>query len=539
MERKTALVTHERRDFGGSNFDFFTHTSMMRSYKPHEVGVMNARLFSSELGSDMVNKKFTYLTVADNNVYLLPPGVDDYEWYLQGDTDIEFEASELLVSGDATPGKGGIPFSIALNNNWLHEPVYIKTENPDLPLLEIKGYPTMLSLNSYKYTVALQTGDADAFIPVEYLQPGRKFVRVTSFVSDELNYKYAPQQFGEMYKLQSWVSNYANKATFTDKFIRYEIGCRKEKRSMGNMESFTVKGKPYTGGAITKGFVFQSDFRTQENKIVKQGVFVEAVVANLLEQTMMDRELAMEFGKLQKSMDDESGRPKKIAPGWRQIARDGHFRSDNGTLSLSGLYEYISQIFISRKSFSDRKIVICTGEAGMEFLSRLIAQEASQLVVVDSTFVQKRTDGRGVHDNELVFGGQFTKIKFLNGVTVEFVYDPMKDNRKLFPMLAPGTNRTIESYAMDIYDFGMTSQKPADAKSDNITMVAQDGVESFFTVSNVYDFNTGAETTGANVYANNKELGVYNEISGSLGVWDVSRVGRIEFNFVSNTVYAA
>lgn len=118
-----------------------------------------------------------------------------------------------------------------------------------------------------------------------------------------------------------------------------------------------------------------------------------------------------------------------------------------------------------------------------------------------------------------------------NGVIVEIVYDPIKDDRKLFPELAPGTNRTLESFAMDIFDFGTTEQKARDAsREENITMVLQDGVESYFTVSNVYDFESGAEKSGGNVYVNNKELGIYREMSGSLCVWDVTRIGRIYFN---------
>lgn len=107
------------------------------------------------------------------------------------------------------------------------------------------------------------------------------------------------------------------------------------------------------------------------------------------------------------------------------------------------------------------------------------------------------------------------------GYVLEMVYDPIKDDRKLFPEKAPGTNRTIESYAMDIFDFGATDQKAFDAnRSENITMVKQDGVESYFSVSNVYDFATGAIKDGSNAYSNNKELGIYRETSAGLCVWD-------------------
>jgi hypothetical protein len=125
---------------------------------------------------------------------------------------------------------------------------------------------------------------------------------------------------------------------------------------------------------------------------------------------------------------------------------------------------------------------------------------------------------------------QFTKVRFPNGYVVEFVHDPIKDDRKIFPELAPGTNRTTESFCMDIFDFGTTDQKPSNASRDeNISMAIQDGVESFYSVSNVYDFSTGAIKDGSNAYSNNKELGLYCEKSGGLAVFDVSRTGRMEY----------
>lgn len=126
---------------------------------------------------------------------------------------------------------------------------------------------------------------------------------------------------------------------------------------------------------------------------------------------------------------------------------------------------------------------------------------------------------------------QFTRIKMPNGYILEMCYDPIKDDRKLFPEKAPGTNRTLESFAMDIFDFGDTKQKAMDAiNSKNVTMVMQDGVESYFTVSNVYNFETGAVKDGSNVAMNSKELGIYREIPGGLCVWDTTRIGRIQFN---------
>jgi len=530
MNRKTALQTVERHAWGGSQFDFLTHTAMFRKYKPYNFGVKAAQLFSSKLGSHLINKKFTYYTVAKGNTYTLPGGVDDYEWFLVADADVDFRATELLVATNSYPGKGKIPFRIALDRPWLHEPVILKSEAPSLPLIRILGQPIERSVNSWEYEVELQTSDHNAYIPVDYLKPGRRFIDVTTSVSDELNTKYGGDQYGEMFKLQSWTGNFARKAEFTDKFIRAEIAARKEGRTMPRNMGYSIAGQTYKDGAVGVGYVYQQPFDAGEAGTIEAGVFVSKIEARLEERLMRDREMNFEFGHLEKGVDRESNMTRKVAPGWRQIVRDGHFKRHNGTLTLSELYEYIAEIFLTRRDHADRRIVLASGEGGVEFLHRLIAQEASQFQYIDTLFTTKRNDPQGYHENELEYGAQFTKIKLPMGYILEISYDPIKDDRKLFPEKAPGTNRTVESFAMDIFDFGATDQKAFDAsRPENITCVMQDGVESYFTVSNVYDFATGAIKDGSNAYSNNKELGVYRETSGGLCVWDVTRVGRIEY----------
>lgn len=537
--RKNQLQTVERQNWHTYTYhDSLTHSAMFRKYKPFDFGVKSAQLFSSKLGSHLINKKFTYMTVAKKNVYMLPGGVDDYEWYLVSDTDVDYRATELLVDPASQPGKGGLPFKFALDREYLHEPAVIKTENADLPMIKVIGHPVQRSANSFEFVGELQTGDLNAWIPVDYLMPGRKFIDATTSVSDELNTKYAGDQFGEMFKLQSWTGNYARKAEFTDKFIRMEIGCRKEGRRMPKGHSYSVgQGGSYSDAAVGGGYVYQAAFAGKNSGVAtngksntyQAGVYITKVEARLSERIERDREMNMEFGQLQKTVDRDSGRTLKVAPGWRQLAKDGHYKEHNGSLTLSEIYEYLMEIFLTRRGFDDRHIVICTGEAGLDFLHKLIATEASLFQLVDTHFVNKTESP--YHSNALEYGAQFTKIRMPNGLILEFMHDPIKDDRKIYPELAPGTNRTQESFNMDIFDFGATDQKAFDAsRSENMTMIMQDGVESYFTVSNVYDFETGAIKDGSNAYSNNKELGIYREISGSLGIWDISRVGRISFN---------
>ena len=529
VTRTTALVSHERSDFGGSYFDSFTHSRMFKSMTPFNFGVKMAKTFSQELDSEVVNKLFTFYTIAQGNAYGLPAGTDDYTWYAGHDAEPEFRFTELLVDAASRPGKGNLPFKFACDKNWLHEPAIIKLGGYGLPLVRILGHPTQRSANSWEYEAVIQDGDPNTFIPVAELRPDKTFTRVSSGVSDELNQKYAPDQYGDMYKLQSWTSNYANKAEFTDKFIRAEIGARQSGKRVNGM-SYSVEGKTFNDGCIGKGYVYQANMRGDGGKVIPAGIFITAVEARLEERTMMDREMMMKYGRLEKTTDRESGRPIKFAPGWDQLVRDGQFMEHNGSLSLNQIFEWLNNLFINRRGFKNRDIKLVGGTGAISWLNKKIYEEYAQIMTVDTNFVKPNSTPTGVHSNELEYGAQFTKIKLPMGITISIDYDPSKDNTAIHKTMAPGTNYTQESYCIDVYDFGASDYAASGARGENITMIYQEGVESFFTVSNVYDFESGAIKDGGNAYGNSKELGIYREMSGSLGVWDTERIGRIEFN---------
>jgi hypothetical protein len=515
MYRFTALSTVERPAQGGSYTDFLSYTKIFNHYKPFDFGVKTAQLFSADPGTFVINKKFTFMTLAQGNVYMLPGGTDDYKWQVVGSTLVRTYITELITSS-TQPGKNGEQFKIALDKPWFHEPILLKTENTNLPMMKIIGHPVQRSADSWEYTVELQTGNPEDYIPVAYLQPGRFVIDGGTSVSDELNTKYGGDQMTEMFGLQSFVGNYARKQEFSDKMIRAELAAKRTGSTYGGEQD------------VTSGYAWFENFDTKKGEQVKVGTYITKLEQRLLDKIEMDREMAMFFGKTQVTQDRDTNKTIKVAPGWLELVRDGHYLPHNGSLTLDDIYEFLMTVFVSRKDFSDRYVRIATGQAGMMLMHKLIAEQAKAFTTIDTQFIMD-TDSE-FHTNAKQFGAQFTKWLAPGGVIVEVIHDPMKDNPSLFPEMAPGTQFTMESFNMDIFDFGKTNKKATNATRDeNLTMVMQDGVESYYTVSNVYDFASGAEKSGGNVYANNKELGIYREMSGSLCIWDVSRCGRIEY----------
>jgi hypothetical protein len=529
LTRRTALIrTHERRDWGGTYADSSTWASMFRNMQPHDFGVMGAQTFASELGSYIVNKPLLWMTQAQGCTYELPGGQSDYRWQLLTDTHTRAVITKVDANLGTQPGKAGMPFNIYLDRNWYGEPVVLKTESINMPMLRIVGFPVQESDNIYRYTVVLQDGDPASYVDPAYLAVGRTMVDATTQVSDELNMKYGGIEFGSMYDLQGHIGSVARKIEVTDKFIRLEIEAAKRDQRPDATYSFNGATQ---NSAIGTGYIVAK--RGTDGKlppksdIVKAGGFITTAEAMLEERIAMDKEFQMTFGRTQVSADTDTGRVLKSSAGWLQISKDGNYREHNGNITLGEFTDFLDAKFFNTVDFKNRSVEIHTGSEGMKFASRLIAAEAGfSPFVFDSNYFIDRVSSP-VTDKALRWGAQFTELRSYNGIILRFVYDPTKDNPYFYAELHPETGKPIESGSFDIFDLGETGAAPANAKSkSNVCMIWEPAQEEYFMVSNIYDLNTGSVKNGSNVYHLNKEAGIYRASTVGFQVWDVGRTAR-------------
>ena len=525
--RKYAIQRIERSSFGGSFADSFTWAAKFRTVHPTDFGIMGAQLYSSEPGSHMVNKPFIWHTLAQGNVYEVEPGVTDYKWALYDDIDFRMTITKVDPNLGEVPGKGHGKFKFYGEVDYFHEPVVLKTEGTHEPLIKVLGYPVYKGADEYEYVGEVQDGDPNSFVNPSYLQVGRTLHDATTQVSDELNYKYGGLQWGNMFSLQSNIGFVARKYEMTDKAIKRELGARKKgSRLSGAMYNFN--GKPTTEG-VGVGYIFG---RTKEGTSkIEPGGYITAAESMLEDRIMCDMEYAMMFGRLQITRDHDSDRAISSPPGWLQIVKDGWYNPHSGNLTLSDFYEFLNAQFTTRKNFGSRTTYVRTGSGGLEFFSRLIAAYAGQspFTVLDSGLFVSKTTAQHT-PNALRFGAQFTEVLMPNGHIIIFEYDANKDDPMWFYEKAAGTNYSKESFSFDIYDLGPTDAAPQGARSkSNLAFVTDPESDEFFTVSNVYDFQTGSEKGGGNVSNLNKEAGIYRAKSFGLAVWDTSRIARWEY----------
>ena len=73
------------------------------------------------------------------------------------------------------------------------------------------------------------------------------------------------------------------------------------------------------------GYIYKQKFNltnSGKKEVIEKGVFISKAEARLEDRLMMDREMNMEFGHMEKTEDRDSGRPMKVAAGLTLISRN-------------------------------------------------------------------------------------------------------------------------------------------------------------------------------------------------------------------------
>lgn len=522
IRRKTALVKNARQGWGGSRLDSYTHAELFRDQSPEYFGMMDSLIFSSAINDERINKRWVYLTEAQGNVYYTSPGKSRYSWRMMGKIEADARITRVDANLGTQPGKMHNEFKIYLDRGWFHEPVLLKTDSDDAPLLRIVGHPVQTSIGDWEYTVKLQTGNEGTFINPSYLAVNNRVIDAATSGGDELYTKYGGDYFANRFELESQIGYVARKFEVTDKFIRMEM----QGKSAGM--SYSIGGKSFSdGGALGVGYTYQPGLADKTKAAeYKHGSFVSMAEARLGERIAEDKNMLMERGEMETTNDWDTGRPITVGAGWRQVRRESpHYYEHSGDMTLYDLYNRLANVYNSVTSVGGPTVHLSTGRGGLEWFSRMVNAEAglSPFALQGDFFIRNTTNS--AHPNSLSWGAQFTEIKMTNGLTLVVSYDPCKDNDRYYREKVPGTDYTFESFTFDVVDLGDVDAAPAEARTrSNIAMVKESMKEEYYSVGNVYDIHTGAILNGGKASSTDKMCGIYRESSCGLAVWDVGRI---------------
>jgi len=520
------LKTRTQNSWGGDWADSKSYSAMFRSDEsPHDLGLIDVEVFTKAVDSNIVNKPLTFMA-GKNRVPLPGGGGGKVTWKLatQGVTRATITGVDANLG--TTPGKAGAKFKLALDRGYYHQPVLLKTDSTNAPLLRIIGFPYQEGPNKWWYEVVLQTGDATAYVPAEFLQIGRTCKDASTSVSDEMNQEFAGIEFGSTMDLGSHIGYFARHFEVDDKLIRKEIEARKRGENYnanynkGGMSMSSFVGQNY--------IVAPTGYAEGDTRIVQKGKLLSTVEYMIREKLYMDMEMAFHFGQTEVTNDAATGYQTTFGSGWFQIARESNYDEHDGSnLTLGQFVDRLDALRFNVVSPKNDIVEIHTGREGMKLVSRLIELEASALpfTLQSSYFVDEVPSNATNHG--LAFGSQF--VEFRNfGQTLRFVWSPMKDNMDCFRELDPETGKPKESSSFDIYYLGDTASAPANAlNKSNMAIAHEPAAETWFAVSNVYNFSTGAVQNGGNVSSANKEAAIKMEKNAGLLIFDCSATARV------------
>jgi hypothetical protein len=258
--------------------------------------------------------------------------------------------------------------------------------------------------------------------------------------------------------------------------------------------------------------------------------FMPMAEAEMWNNIYDDIEWALNFGRRSTRLSPQ-GYVKRTGPGLRQQLEYGHTLYHNGNLTLSRLDEWLSSIYRGRKDASpqSRKIVLMTGEMGALMFDQMVASEASSFLTVDSHYIRNGGDFR-----HMSFGAQFTHYIGKNGLDVTVMLNPLYDNPDYCPQTHPiYTDTTIDSWRMDILDFGATTEQNSSVMQDNIAMVCEKYADYYFTTNGKWDVKTGMPINdgGPGLAGGVGGYASYVEKSFGLMIRDISRCGSIQIRY--------
>lgn len=212
-------------------------------------------------------------------------------------------------------------------------------------------------------------------------------------------------------------------------------------------------------------------------------------------------------------IDPDSGYPINPGAGLQQQIEFGGNVERYTTLSAELIEAFFARIVYSRISPGDLGEVIgFSGHYGMQEFSKALDKWSGGKAIIRESTVFNSKDTKGVHNNSLRTGYQYTVYDLPNGGSFRLIHNPLYDDRSLHRDIDPLTGFPLESQRITILDVtGGNGQSIS--TNDNICLVRKNKVYGVTIVE-------GRVGPGGQISSNPKHSGDYYrvDISDSIGV---------------------
>lgn len=288
--------------------------------------------------------------------------------------------------------------------------------------------------SSWVYETYVVDGSDGAYIPGEFLLPGRQVSRIGS----------AYEEYSDEADILNYQTPFKMRNHLMTMRLTYDI--------TGNAYS-TVLAIALTDPETGKKSYLWSDYQYWK----------------ALREWKKREEYQLLFSKSNRKSDGTytlkgtNGRPVPVSAGVFEQVSPANIRYYT-TLSTELIEDYLFDLCYNMIGVSDRKLIALTGEMGLREFDRILKDKVASFNLVDTKFVT----GSG---QELTLGGQFTTYKMTNGIELTLKRCALFDNMEMFRQLHPLTGKPLMSYTFLFLDLGTTDGQP------NIVKVTRKGRE--------------------------------------------------------------
>ena len=419
----------------------------------------------------------------DNVINLLTGGLknteyinsSEYEWNLHHQSDKAIEVS--LATTGSEIGAGGAPFEITFATKWFDVTDMLVADDGET-YIRIMQEPYQAG-SSFTYTAQLVSANREESIDPDLVSVGARWSKEWSAVEENSD-RGGSHGFSTPYKLRNTlttlrksvkVSREAAKTIMVIEMFDPEDPSKKTKL-WTKLEEWTAMAHWYR--ELDASYLYATSTKGQDNTVSLQGSNGRAIVQG-------------------------AGIRQQIAPA-------------NKRFYTSLTYEILDELlldlsFAAKKGGGDHNFLGLTGMMGMREFNKAMKNYArgNNITVTDNgTFIT----GSGA---DLSIDGYFSKVKFMNGISLtmkEFPpYDDVSRNRQVHPI----SQKPIESYRITIINFGTDGE----GGTNICKMALKDSEMSMWTVAGSTDSTGG--------------------VANSLGTMRASGVDGYEMHFLSQS----
>ena len=388
--------------------------------KPHEVSGLLSLVFGTK--DDGVSTAIDLITGGLGKTMIIDNR--EFEWSVMIDSDhavnirwAKWNNSEITTSNYATvtPGINGTPIYVALEERFFGPGCILSFDDYKFQV-RINGLPYQDG-SAWVYECYVVDGSTAAYVPGEFLLPGRQVSRIGSAYEE-----------------------YSDEADI----INYQTPFKMHSHLQTLRLTYDITGDAYS----TVLAIALTDPETGK----KSYLWADYQYWKALREWKKREEYALLFSKSNRLNDGTylnkgtNGRPAPTMSGLFEQVSPANVRYYT-TLTAELLEDYLFDLCYNILGTNERKFIALTGEMGIREFDRILKEKVATFNLIDTKFIS----GSG---QELTLGGQFTTYKMTNGIELTLNRCPLFDNMEMFRQLHPLTGKPLMSYTFLFVDLG-------------------------------------------------------------------------------------